>query len=170
MIPPLGVTAPLVLYHTGSGRLQGDKAKEAPSREQGRNCLGQSRERWLGAQRWVLVFECYLPATPLALSGKTRVGDTPCWHSACSSSLQPRCPQLYCLPIIPTTSPAKSEQGDGHEQGGVWETLFPCFLGAIHPQGQHRRRQRSQPGERPRPRHSLPRGSHPQRAQEFHES
>ena len=61
MIPPLGVTAPLVLYHIGSGRLQGDKAKEAPSREQGRNCLGQSREHWLGAQRWVLVFECYLP-------------------------------------------------------------------------------------------------------------
>lgn len=81
MIPPLGVTAPLVLYHTGSGRLQGDKAKEAPSRGQGRNCLGQSRGRWLGAQRWVLVFECYLPATPLALSGKARVGDTPCWRS-----------------------------------------------------------------------------------------
>ena len=64
-ISPLGITATLVLYHTSSGRLQGDKAKEVahclPTREQRRNYMGQPREYWLGAQSRVIIFMFYLP-------------------------------------------------------------------------------------------------------------
>lgn len=51
-ISPLGITATLVLYHTSSGRLQGDKAKEAPpyapTREQGRELCGSAWRMLVG--------------------------------------------------------------------------------------------------------------------------